>query len=249
MLLTQRAYAEGGRAFAYWLSLLLDKSLKHPDEAVRKEADDLVSLFTPVLKAFLTDNGFACTNLALQVFGGHGYIRETGMEQYVRDARISTIYEGTNNIQSLDLLGRKVLMDAGAKLRRFAALVKRFVEQEGTGADMAEFVEPLGMVGAKLEKLSFELGTAAMKNRDEVSSGAVDFLRCTGHFVFAYLWARMAKVALDAGPMPGSFYAAKLATARFYFQRLLPEVEWLVRSASSGAGNLFELEAEAFDRH
>jgi alkylation response protein AidB-like acyl-CoA dehydrogenase len=249
MLLTQRAYAEGGRAFAYWLSLLLDKSLKHPDPAVRKESDDLVGLFTPVLKAFLTDNGFACTNLALQVFGGHGYIRETGMEQYVRDARIGTIYEGTNSIQSLDLLGRKVLMDGGAKLRQFAALVKRFVEQEGRGEGMAEFVEPLGKVGAKLEKLALEIGVAAMKDRDEAGAAAVDFLRCMGHFVFAYLWARMAKVALEAGPSPGSFYAAKLATARFYFQRLLPEIEWSVQSARSGAQNLFELEAEAFDRN
>lgn len=249
MLLTQRAYAEGGRALAYWVSLLLDKSLKHPDSAVRKESDELVSLFTPVLKAFLTDNAFACTNLALQIFGGHGYIRESGMEQYVRDARIGMIYEGTNSIQSLDLLGRKVLMDAGAKLRVFAALVKRFVEQEGSGQDMVEFVEPLGRVGAKLEKLALELGVAAMTNRDEVGAAAVDFLRCTGHYVFAYLWARMAKVALRDGPDPGPFYAAKLATARFYFQRLLPETEGLLQSARSGARNLFELEADAFDRH
>jgi hypothetical protein len=248
MLLTQRAYAEGGRALAYWLSLLLDKSLKHPDASVRKESDDLVSLFTPVLKAFVTDNGFACTNLAMQIFGGHGYVRESGMEQYVRDARISTIYEGTNSIQALDLLGRKVLLDAGAKLRVFAALVKRFVEQEGQGQAMAEFVEPLGRIAAKVEKLAMEQGMAAMQNRDEVGAAAVDFLRCMGHFVFAYLWARMAKVALVAGPSPDSFYAAKLATARFYFQRLLPETEWLSQSARAGAANLFELEADAFDR-
>jgi alkylation response protein AidB-like acyl-CoA dehydrogenase len=249
MLLTQRAYAEGGRALAYWVSLLLDKSLKHPDPAVRKESDELVSLFTPVLKAFLTDNAFACTNLALQIFGGHGYIRESGVEQYVRDARIGMIYEGTNSIQSLDLLGRKVLMDAGAKLRVFAALVKRFVEQEGSGQDMVEFVEPLGRVGAKLEKLALELGVAAMTNRDEVGAASVDFLRCMGHYVFAYLWARMAKVALREGPDLDPFYAAKLATARFYFQRLLPETEGLLQSARSGARNLFELEADAFDRH
>jgi alkylation response protein AidB-like acyl-CoA dehydrogenase len=249
MLLTQRAYAEGGRALAYWVSLLLDKSLKHPDPAVRKESDDLVSLFTPVLKAFLTDNGFACTNLAMQVFGGHGYIRESGMEQYVRDARISMIYEGTNSIQALDLLGRKVMLDAGARLRVFGALVKRFVEQEGSGQAMAEFVEPLGRVSGKVEKLALELGMAAMKDRDEVGAAAVDFLRCMGHLVFAYLWARMAKVALSAGASPGSFYAAKLATARFYFQRLLPEAEWAAQSARSGAANLFELEADAFDRN
>jgi alkylation response protein AidB-like acyl-CoA dehydrogenase len=249
MLLTQRAYAEGGRALSYWLSLLLDKSLKHPDAAVRRESDDLVGLFTPVLKAFLTDNGFSCTNLAMQVFGGHGYVRESGMEQYVRDARISTIYEGTNSIQALDLLGRKVLLDGGAKLRVFGALVQRFVEREGRAEGMAEFVEPLGTVLAKVEKLALEIGTAAMRDRDEVGAAAVDFLRCMGHFVFAYLWARMAKVALSAGASPGSFYAAKLGTARFYFQRLLPETDWLLQSARGGAGNLFELDAEAFDRN
>jgi hypothetical protein len=171
------------------------------------------------------------------------------MDQYVRDARISMIYEGTNSIQALDLLGRKVLLDSGAKLRLFAGLVKRFVEQEGQGEQMAEFVEPLGRVGVKIEKLTMELGMAAMKDRDEVGAGAVDFLRCLGHFVFAYLWARMAKVSLDAGASPGSFHAAKLATARFYFQRLLPETEWSFSSARSGAKNLFELEADAFDRN
>jgi alkylation response protein AidB-like acyl-CoA dehydrogenase len=249
MLLTQRAYAEGGRAFAYWLSILLDKSLKHPDLRVRKEADDLVSLFTPVLKAFLTDNGFACTNLAMQVFGGHGYIRESGMDQYVRDARISMIYEGTNSIQALDLLGRKVLMDGGVKLQKFAAIVKEFVEREGHAPGMAEFVEPLGKVGDKLETVALEVGMAALKNRDEVGAAAVDFLRCLGHFVMAYLWARMAKVSLSAGASPGSFYAAKLATARFYFKRLLPEIEWSLESARAGASNLFELEIDAFDRN
>lgn len=248
MLLTQRAYAEGGRALAYWVSLLLDKSLKHPDPTVRKESDELVSLFTPVLKAFLTDNGFACTNLAMQVFGGHGYVRESGMEQYVRDARISMIYEGTNSVQALDLLGRKVLLDGGAKLRVFGALVKGFMEREGQDQAMAEFIEPLGRVSAKIEKLALDLGTAALKNRDEVGAAAVDFLRCMGHFAFAYLWARMAKLSLSADASPGSFHATKLATARFYFQRLLPETEWLTQSARSGAGNLFELEADAFDR-
>jgi alkylation response protein AidB-like acyl-CoA dehydrogenase len=248
MLLTQKAYAEGARAFAYWLSLLFDKSLKHPDPAVRQESDDLVSLFTPVLKAFLTDNGFSCANLAMQVFGGHGYIRESGMDQYVRDARISMIYEGTNSIQALDLLGRKVLMDSGSKLRKFGGIVKRFIEEEAGTPAMSEFIEPLARLATKIEKLTMELALAAMKNRDEVGAAAVDFLRILGHFVFAYLWARAAKVALSRGANPGPFYAAKLGTARFYFQRLLPETEWSLESARSGAGCLFELEADAFDR-
>jgi alkylation response protein AidB-like acyl-CoA dehydrogenase len=249
MLLTQRAYAEGGRAFAFWLALQLDKSLNHPDPAVREESDDLLGLFTPVLKAFLTDNGFLCTNLALQVHGGHGYITETGVEQLVRDSRIAMIYEGTNGVQALDLLGRKVLLDSGKKLRRFGSIVKHFVEDAGQNPDMGEFVKPLAALAGRIQELTTGLGMRALSNRDEVGAAAVDYLRAMGHLVFAYLWARMAKLALEQGPAPGSFYAAKLATARVYYQRLLPEVESCLQSASSGAANLFALEADAFDRN
>src|SRR5690606_18889366 len=133
----------GGRALAYWVALMFDTSVAHPDPARRKDADELVALFTPVVKAFLTDNSQLCTNLALQVCGGHGYILETGMDQYVRDARITTIYEGTNTIQSLDLLGRKVLLDGGAKLRKFDELVKSFAAEAQGTPGMAEFLEPL----------------------------------------------------------------------------------------------------------
>ncbi|HMN84309.1 MAG TPA: acyl-CoA dehydrogenase family protein, partial [Burkholderiaceae bacterium] len=158
MLLTQRAYTEGSRAFAYWLALLSDRAHTHPDATQRKESEDLLSLLTPVVKAFITDNGFTNTNLAMQVYGGHGYIREWGMEQYVRDARINQIYEGTNTIQSLDLLGRKVLGDSGAKLRKFGALIAELVEEEGTSEEMAEFVNPLADLGQKVEKLTMEIG-------------------------------------------------------------------------------------------
>ena len=123
MLLTQRAYAEGARAFAYWVALMIDTELNHPDDDVRKDTADMVSLLTPIVKAFLTDNAFTATNEGLQVFGGHGYIAEWGMEQYVRDARINMIYEGTNTIQALDLLGRKVLGDMGQKLKKFGKII------------------------------------------------------------------------------------------------------------------------------
>jgi alkylation response protein AidB-like acyl-CoA dehydrogenase len=249
MLLTQRAYAEGGRAFAFWLALEFDRSLKHPDPAVRAESEDLVGLFTPVLKAFLTDNGFLCTNLALQVHGGHGYITETGVEQLVRDSRIAMIYEGTNAIQSLDLLGRKVLLDGGTKLKRFGSMVKHFVEDAGQDPRMGEFIKPLAALAGRIQEVTTSIGSSAMTNRDEVGAAAVDYLRATGHLMFAYLWARMAKIALDQGPPPGSFYAAKLDTARFYYQRLLPEVESCLQSARSGASNLFALDADAFDRN
>jgi alkylation response protein AidB-like acyl-CoA dehydrogenase len=246
MLLTQKAYVEGGRAFAYWVALMYDTSRTHPDERVRRDADDLVSLFTPVVKAFLTDNGNLCANLALQVCGGHGYVRETGMDQYVRDARITTIYEGTNAIQSLDLLGRKVLLDGGAKLRKFDALVKSFIAQANETEGMAEFVGPLAAVAGKLEQLTLELGGRALEDRDEMGAAAVDYLRVLGHLAFAYFWARMARLALSRASSGDPIYAAKLATARFYFQRLLPEVDGLVQSASSGSRNLFELASESF---
>jgi hypothetical protein len=245
MLFTQRAYVEGGRAFAYWVALALDKSKHHPDDKVRKESEDLVALLTPIVKAFLTDNGFLCTNLAMQVFGGHGYIQEGGMDQYVRDARINMIYEGTNTIQSLDLLGRKVLADGGAKLKLFGAMVRQLVEQEAKNADMGEFIKPLVELSKRLEEVTGELGARAKKDPEEMGAAAVDYLRLAGHLVFAYFWARMAKIALTKqGQDP--FYKAKLATARFYFGRLVHETEALVPTVRSGAQNLLSLEAELF---
>ena len=246
MLLTARAYAEGGRALAMWTTLLLDKEVSSDDEGVRKESADLVALITPVIKAFLTDNGWIATSHCLQVFGGHGYIREWGMEQYVRDARINMIYEGTNTIQSLDLLGRKVLGDNGAKLKKFGKLVQQFVEDEGTVDAMQEFVNPLADLGDKLTKLTTELGMKAFGNADEVGGAAVDYLRVVGHLVFAYFWARMAKLALEKQSSGDPFYTAKLATARFYFAKLLPETATLIRTARSGVRPLMEMDEALF---
>jgi len=246
MLLTAKAYAEGGRAFSSFIALQIDRELNHPDEAVRKEAADLVTLLTPIVKAFMTDNGWISTSEALQVFGGMGFIRETGMEQYVRDARINMIYEGTNTIQSLDLLGRKILMDNGAKLKKFGALVQAFVEENGTDEAMSEFVTPLADLGDKVTKLTMEIGMKAMQNQDEVGAAAVPYLRVVGHLVYSYFFARMAKIALAKQDSGDTFYKAKLATARFYFARLLPETAMLIRQARSGAKPLLDLEAELF---
>ncbi|MCO5101806.1 MAG: acyl-CoA dehydrogenase C-terminal domain-containing protein [Burkholderiaceae bacterium] len=246
MLLTQKAWAEGSRAFACWLGLQADVAAAHPDADERAAAEDLLALLTPVVKAFLTDNGFASTNLALQVYGGHGYIREWGMEQYVRDARINMIYEGTNTIQSLDLLGRKVLLDSGAKLRKFGALVDAFVEEHGTDDEMAEFVNPLTELRQKVEKLTMEIGMKALGNADEAGAAAVDYLRVIGHLVLGYFWARMARVALDRADSDDAFYRAKLATARFYFAKLLPETAGLIRSARTGAAPLMNVELDWF---
>jgi alkylation response protein AidB-like acyl-CoA dehydrogenase len=250
MLLTARAYAEAGRAFAYWVALMADTQLSHPDEEGRKFGADMMSLMTPIVKAFMTDNGFLCASECLQVFGGHGYIRENGMEQFVRDARINTIYEGTNTIQAMDLIGRKILLDNGAKLRAFGKLVTEFIEQNGTSPDMDEFVTPLADIGGRVQRLTMDLGMRAMANREVVGASAVAYLRVVGHLVYSYFWARMAKAAVERVRADGGavdpFYRHKLATARFYFQRLLPETAMLIRTATANPESLMELPAEAF---
>ena len=251
MLLTARAYAEGGRAFAMWTTLMIDKELGSDDADERAECAELVALVTPIVKAFLTDNAWIATSHCMQVFGGHGYIREWGMEQFVRDARINMIYEGTNTIQSLDLLGRKVLGDNGKKLKKFGKLVSDFIEEEGVNEAMQEFVNPLAELGDKVTKLTTELGMKAFQNADEVGAAAVDYLRVCGHLVFAYFWARMAKVALektasDKGAGSDPFYQAKLTTARFYFAKLLPETATLIRTARAGSASLMEMDEASF---
>ena len=246
MLLTQRAFAEGGRAFSYWIALQIDRELSHSDESARKDAADLVALLTPIAKAFLSDNAFISTNEGMQVFGGHGYIAEWGMEQYVRDARINMIYEGTNTVQSLDLLGRKILGDMGAKMKKFGKMVQDFVEAEGTNEAMQEFVNPLADIGDKVQKLTMEIGMKAMANPDEVGAAAVPYLRVVGHLVFSYFWARMAKIALEKEASGDTFYKVKLATARFYFAKLLPETASQIRLARAGGATLMALDAELF---
>ena len=244
MLMTSRAYTEAGRAFTTWTALLIDREHAHPDPAVREEADALMALLTPVVKAFITDNSFETTNLCLQVFGGHGYINEWGMDQFVRDARINMIYEGSNGIQALDLLGRKVLLDGGAKFGRFTAIIQGFLKDHAARADLAEFTGPLAKLLADTAALTTEIGAKAKADPNEVGAASVPYLRIVGHLVYAWLWARMAAVAMDK---PGeAFYAAKLATARFYYAWLLPETEMQFRAARAGAGSLMTLAAEQF---
>jgi len=246
MLLTARAYAEGGRALSIHIATLIDTYLATDDADVRKDAEDEVALLTPIVKAFLTDNAWLATSHCMQVYGGHGYIREWGMEQFVRDARINMIYEGTNTVQSLDLLGRKVLGDNGAKLKKFGKKIQTFIEDEGVVEAMQEFVNPLADLGDKVTKLTTELGMKAFGNADEVGAAAVDYLRVIGHLAFAYFWARMAKIALLKQDSGDPFYAAKLATARFYFAKLLPETAALIRSARAGLAPLMAMDEALF---
>lgn len=245
MLLTARAYAEGGRALQVFSTLLVDKAHHHPDEKVRKEADELVALLTPIVKAFITDNGHIATNACMQVFGGHGFIKEWGMEQFVRDNRINMIYEGTNTVQSLDLLGRKVLGNQGATLKKFGKLIARLVEEEGVNEKMAEFINPIAQLGEQMTKFTMEIGFKGMQNPDEVGAAAVDYLRVAGHLVFGYLFARMAQVALRqiAAGSTDPFYTAKLQTARFYFAKLFPETATLMRTARAGSRVLMDTDA------
>ncbi|MBK7547130.1 MAG: acyl-CoA dehydrogenase C-terminal domain-containing protein [Rhodoferax sp.] len=237
MLLTAKAYAEGGRALAIYCSVLLEKAHYHPDGKVRKDSDEMLSLLTPITKAFLTDNGFQSAVMCQQVYGGHGYIKEWGMEQFVRDARINMIYEGTNTIQSLDLLGRKILGNNGATLKKFGKLVAALVEEEGVNEKMAEFINPIAFLGDKMTKFTTELGFKGFQNPDEVGAAAVDYLRVAGHLVFGYFWARMAQVALReiAAGNTDPFYQAKLQTARFYFAKLFPETASLMLTARAGS--------------
>ncbi len=245
MLLTAKAYAEGGRALAVFCAVLLDKSHHHPDEKTRKDSDEMLSLLTPIVKAFITDNGHISTNACMQVFGGHGFIKEWGMEQFVRDNRINMIYEGTNTIQSLDLLGRKVLGNNGATLKKFGKLVAALVEEEGVNEKMSEFITPIAILGDKVTKFTTELGFKGLQNPDEVGAAAVDYLRVVGHMVFGYFWARMAQVALReiANGNSDQFYVAKLQTARFYFARLFPETATLMQTARTGSKVLLDTDA------
>ena len=242
MLLTAKAYAEGARALQIYCTLLLDKVHSHPDEKVRAESEELVALLTPIVKAFITDNGHTATNACMQVYGGHGFIKEWGMEQYVRDNRINMIYEGTNTVQSLDLLGRKILGNNGATLKKLGKLIGKLVEEEGVNEKMAEFINPVAYLGDQMTKFTTEIGFKGLQNPDEVGAAAVDYLRVAGHLVFGYLFARMAQVALReiAAGNTDPFYGAKLQTARFYFAKLFPETATLMRTARAGSKVLMD---------
>ncbi len=249
MLLTAKSIAEGGRALVYYASQLGDIVQKSDDEQERKEADELMALLTPIAKAFLTEAGLEAASHGVQVFGGHGYIREWGMEQNLRDARISTIYEGTTGIQALDLLGRKVLMTQGAALRTWTKIIHKFCKEHEHNADLAEFLEPLAAVNNEWGEMTMAIGSKAMQNQDEVGAASVDYLMYSGYVTLGYFWARMAQVAwekLENGEGDQDFYRHKLATARFYFKRILPRTAGHKGAIEGGLDCLMELDAEHF---
>jgi len=235
-LLTMRAYIEGARALAVWVAIAVDVAERHPDAAHRQEADDLVALLTPVVKAFFTDIGFEVTNLGMQIFGGHGYIREHGMEQLVRDARIAQLYEGTNGIQALDLVGRKLPQGVGRLLRRFFHPVLAFIEATQAEPAMADFALPLAKAFGRLQQATAAVAQAGLKDPDEAGAAASDYLRLFALTALAYLWARTARVVLAVPEAERSErHRAKLAVARFYMTRLLPQSSALFASLNAGA--------------
>ena len=243
MLLTMKALNEGGRAFSSYVALQLDIAKFGEDAQARQRAESHVALLTPVAKAFLTDMGLETTIHGQQIFGGHGFIREWGQEQLVRDCRITQIYEGTNGIQALDLLGRKVVGSGGEMYRLFSEEIHNYCAQ--AGAELDEFVAPLKAALTTLDELTAFVLESAKNNPNEIGAASVEYLHAFGYTAYAYMWARMAAAALGKQEQD-DFYASKLGTARFYFARLLPRIESLSASVKAGSESLYLLDADQF---
>ncbi len=251
MLLTIRALNEGARALAYWVAMQLDISRKHPDPEVRRDADELVQLMTPIIKAFFTDYGFEATNLGVQVHGGHGYIREHGMEQLVRDARIAQIYEGANGIQALDLVGRKLAQRAGRYLRHFFHPAIEFVEANKDDPVLADIVQPLGKALGKLQTATLVVAQRGLGDPEEAGAVATDYLKMFGLCAVGYMWAQMAKLAAEHenggnGAADDPFYESKLKTARFYMHKILPDSAGLFLKIMAGKETLMAHAVDEF---
>ena len=249
ILMEARAYNEAGRALVLWGALQVDLMRRSPDEAERQSADDLLGLITPVIKGYLTDKGFKTTIEAQQVFGGHGYIREHGMEQFVRDARITQIYEGTNGIQAMDLVGRKLPRDGGRGVRAFFELVGRDIAQAKAASDPAGVAAALEPALQDLQAATMWLAQNGMANPDHAGAGAYPYMELMGLIALGWMWLKMAaasKRALSEGDADKPFYESKLVVAQFYAERELPLSAALRRKIEAGADTLMKLPEEAF---
>ena len=246
MLMDQKAFLEGGRMFVLWAANLIDRSHRAGDA----EAEALVSLLTPVVKGFLTDKGYACATQAQQVYGGHGYIEEWGMSQFVRDARIAMIYEGANGVQALDLVGRKLAAQGGKPAMAFFEMVKTFCKaEEGNEELKKDFLDPLKAASKDLQAAAMYFMQAGMKNPNAALAGSTDFMHLFGHVCLGFAWAQMAKAshdALAAGTSEEEFYRNKIRTGRYYMSRLLPETSLNLARIQSGPEPVMDLAAEAF---
>ncbi|MGD1925937.1 MAG: acyl-CoA dehydrogenase C-terminal domain-containing protein [Paracoccaceae bacterium] len=250
MLMEQKSFVEGGIGFLSWVAILLDATKRHEDPEMRKKADGMVGLLTPVLKGFLTEEGYRLAGVGQQIYGGHGYIEEWGMSQYVRDARIAMIYEGTTGIQALDLVGRKLPQNAGKALRDFFEYTKGYIKDNEDDLVLAkDFLEPLKAASKDLQQAAMYFMQAGMKNPNHALAGSVDFMYLFGHVCMGLSWARQAKAAqaaLEAGTEDKAFYEAKLMTGRFYMKKMLPETSLRLARIESGADPVMDLPAEAF---
>lgn len=240
MILTQRAFCEGARALAMQTAFNIDLAHRHPDTQVQQDADDFVQLMTPIVKAYLTDMGSEVSNLTVQIYGGYGYIKDYGVEQYVRDARIAQIYEGTNGIQSLDLVGRKLAQHNGRYLRAFFHPADAFMNQHKNNPAMAEFIKPLAKHIGYLQQATIYTVTAGLRNPEDAAGGATEYLRLFSLVVMAHIWAQTAAIALEKRESDPAFYDDKLATARFYFAKILPGTTSLLQSIVAGSSTLMK---------
>jgi butyryl-CoA dehydrogenase len=247
MLLSMRSQIEGARALSTWVAARYAHSQTNTDAQARRDAEDFVSLLTPVIKAYCTDMGSEVANLGVQIYGGHGYIREHGMEQFVRDARICQIYEGTNGVQAMDLVGRKMSAHMGRNLRQFFPPVAAFIESRTQQAELAEFVGPLSKAFARLQKASAWVAANGLKDPNEAGAAASDYLRLFALVAIAFMWARTAEIALarKAGDESG-FYRAKLNTARFFMQRILPQSSALFSCIVAGGKSIMDFDDDDF---
>ena len=249
MLLTMRAYTEGCRALAGWVARQLDEMDRAADPQGQQRAADFTALMTPVVKALFSDLGFEATNLGVQVYGGHGYIRDHGMEQYVRDARIAMIYEGTNGVQALDLVGRKLPMHGGRLLRGFFHPVSEFIAAQSAHPQLGEMVKGLGRAFGALQLATAHIAAKGLADAEEAGAAATEYLRLFGLVALGFMWARMAVLAAEKLPAANGdagFYAAKLATARFFMERVLPQAGALLAAIKSGKSAMMALEEAAF---
>ena len=255
MLLTQKSISEGGRAMIYYVGKMVDELDQCTDEQERKSIDDKLGFFTPILKGFLTEAGFESANNGLQVFGGHGYIKEWGLEQIVRDARIGTLYEGTTGIQGLDLLGRKILLQRGKPLKSFTREIVGFCKNYGIFSRnehkrrMNKFIFPLIKAVFNWRRYSLMIALKARKNHDMIGSASVDYLMYSGYITMAYFWAMMAQKAneqIAKKPENIEFYRAKVRTAEFYFEHILPRIKALGKTMMANPGSLMRITSEQF---
>ncbi|MEE8056582.1 MAG: acyl-CoA dehydrogenase C-terminal domain-containing protein [Pseudomonadales bacterium] len=249
MLLTQKAFAEGGRMLIYYVALFSDMSELTTSDQEKQQFEDLLALLTPIAKAFMTETGFEAANLGMQIFGGHGYIKEWGMEQNVRDCRIAMLYEGTTGIQALDLLGRKIMLSGGELLKGVIEPMNTFCESNKNKPEMTEFITPLKRLLDEWALLTEQIGAAAMNNPDEINAACVDYLMYSGYVCYAFLFARSAKISQVLLAEDGSdkeFYASKIYLAQFFFQRLLPRTATYAQTMMSGVDNVLNEKINPF---